>query len=331
VILFRLLQQFLIAIEQAYQRYDLINVWNLVQILFLNLGMIGLALSGGKTLELMKWQALCSAVCTLAHFFIVKSLLQGERLSLIWDKEKTKQVLHYSAIVWINYIGGILFTRVDRIIVGSILGQSTLGLYGVITDVTIQINLLSGLAVQPIITMLGNSSTENKIWDSQSQQSIVKFLKINVLAVIAFGGATLSLAPFILNILFPNATRQDLLFPFFLASTIYSLYSLGATGYYAVLGIKKIAYICTSFQVASSIASLTLIAILANNLGLIGAILGNSCYISLIGLNFIAMNRIGVSYKNWINWLVFSTLIIISMSIFFYLLYSGNNLSLLVL
>ncbi|MHC5829856.1 MAG: lipopolysaccharide biosynthesis protein, partial [Nostoc sp.] len=54
VVAARLLQQILIGVEQAHQRYDLMNVVNTMQCVLLSVGMLAVATLGGRTVELMQ-------------------------------------------------------------------------------------------------------------------------------------------------------------------------------------------------------------------------------------------------------------------------------------
>ena len=72
VVAARLLQQILIGVEQAHQRYDLMNVLNTMQSVLLNVGMLIVVLLGGRTVELMQWQAGIGVVSLFSHLWVVR-------------------------------------------------------------------------------------------------------------------------------------------------------------------------------------------------------------------------------------------------------------------
>jgi O-antigen/teichoic acid export membrane protein len=144
----RLLQLTLIGVEQAYQRYSLLNILNTIQNFSLSLGLVGIAWLGGRTVELIQWQALISILILIGHIWIVRSLLQHLHLRPIWNKEKVLAIADYSFTIWLLTLGTAIFSRGDRLIVGYYLGSESLGIYGGVTEIASAINSFS--ALQPI-------------------------------------------------------------------------------------------------------------------------------------------------------------------------------------
>jgi O-antigen/teichoic acid export membrane protein len=107
-----------VGVEQAYQRYDLMNLIGTMQSLLTSMGMLSIVWWGGRTLELMEWQALASILILVSHIWVVRSLLPNASIRVAWVKEKAIEVGKYSSMVWLSLLGGVLFSRVDRLIVG---------------------------------------------------------------------------------------------------------------------------------------------------------------------------------------------------------------------
>jgi O-antigen/teichoic acid export membrane protein len=118
----RLVQQVLVGVEQAYQRYDLMNLIGTMQSLLTSMGMLSIVWWGGRTLELMEWQALASVFILVSHIWVVRSLLRNTSIRVAWVKEKAIEVGKYSSMVWLSSLGSVLFSRVDRLIVRGTLG-----------------------------------------------------------------------------------------------------------------------------------------------------------------------------------------------------------------
>lgn len=162
----RLVQQTLVGIEQAYQRYDWLNALNTIQVLISTLGMFGVVWLGGRTVALVEWQAVVAVLGLFIHIWIIYHLIHPLKLRLIWSPQKGFLIAKYSLLTWLSTLGGTIFSRGDRLIVGAILGSTSLGLYAAITDITNSINLISALPVQPIIPtlsrLIASSSKEKK-------------------------------------------------------------------------------------------------------------------------------------------------------------------------
>jgi O-antigen/teichoic acid export membrane protein len=293
-------------VEQAYQRYDLVNLIGTMQSLLNSIGMLSIVWWGGRTLELMEWQAVASVFILLSHIWVVKSLLRNTSIRAAWVKEKAIKVGKYSSMVWLSSLGGILFSRVDRLIVGNILGAHVLGVYAAITDITSQINGLSALPVQPLVPLLGQFSKGDHAQIENLKQQIKKAVEVNTFVALGLGGSLIALAPFLLRVILPHELSSDYVAIFQIATMIYALYSLNAVGYYILFGIKAVTA-SASIQLTVGLGSLLLITFGAYHFGLIGAVIGNSFYLFVYGLTFVSMRYLRISNILWIKWIWFPT------------------------
>jgi O-antigen/teichoic acid export membrane protein len=326
----RLVQQVLVGVEQAYQRYDLVNIIGTMQSLLISIGMLSISYFGGRTLELMEWQAAAGMLILLSHISVVRYLFKNTSIRMIWAKEKAIQVGKYSFMVWLSSLGGVLFTRVDRLIVGSMLGTQVLGIYSAITDITGQINGISALPIQPLVPLLGNLSLDNCIETIDLKQKVKKFVEINAFVALGLGASLISLAPFLLKIVLARECNEDYITVFRLATIIYSIYSLNAVGYYILFGVKA-ANISAIIQLIVGIISLIVIATGAYTFGLLGAVVGNVAYVGVYGLTFLGMKYMGISIKSWLSWVLFPIAWFIVVTLSGFLLHSSFLISMLVL
>lgn len=304
VVAARLLQQALVGVEQAYQRYDLMNVLNTMQYVLLCTGMLAVVWLGGRTVELMQWQALTSVVSLLSHVWIVRSLLKDINPRLSWNQQKAMAVGGYSLMMWLNTLGSTLFSRGDRLIVGSLLGSQVVGVYAAITDVTAQINSFSALPVQPLLPSLSNLIEHQDINRHQLKQQVKQATQINGLVALGMGASLITLSPLIVRIFFGVQTTSEYITLFCIATAIYAFYSCHAVGYYSLLATKAVKT-CALIQLLGSLSSLLLIAVGAYKFGLIGAILGNLGYLTTFLVTVFGMKRLSISAYFWFKWLSF--------------------------
>lgn len=306
----RLVQQVLVGVEQAYQRYDLINLIGTIQSLLSSVGMLSIVWLGGRTLELMEWQALASILILLSHVWLVRSLLRNTSICVVWVKEKAIEVAKYSSMVWLSSLGGVLFSRVDRLIVGSTLGTQVLGVYSAITDITGQINIMSALPVQPLVPLLGELVSNKDIHQSELKQQIGHSLRTNSLVAVGLGAGLITLSPVCLNFLFAGKVDGDRLLLFCICCMIYAIYSTNAVGYYILIGIKQM-NICTSIVSISGVISILLIFFGSSKFGLEGAIYGNMGYCLTLLLSIVAMKKVNLSLKILVESLFFPFLFLL--------------------
>lgn len=320
----RLLQQVLVGIEQAHQRYDLVNILHTIHSLFVNLGIIVIAWFGGLTVQLMQWQAAMSLTILLSHICIVWLLTRKLNLHISWNNKKAFFVARYSLLNWFTSIGTALFSRADRLILGSVLGAQATGIYSAICSTTGQINLLSALPVQPIIPYLNNILSGDNLKEASEVKKYIKNLfKINIFLSLGLGALFVSISPLITRFLFPD-TGNEYIYVFCIASVIYGLYASNAVGYYILLSTDKVSS-CLVIVGLSGILSLIMIYIGASNFGLLGAIIGNSGYLLTLLLISLGMNQLAIRQDEWLKWLKFPLIcfffiIIINIMIFQYFL-----------
>lgn len=303
----RLIQQVLVGIEQAYQNYKLINLVTTIQSLLTSVGMLSIVWIGGQTYELMQWQAFVNILILFSHILITRFLLKDTSIHLRWNGTKALEVVKYSIVVWLSSLGSVLFSRIDRLIVGNILGTHVLGIYAAITDITSQINGISALPVQPLVPFLSRLSSSN-IEMLKLRDHIKKAVEVNTFIALGLGGSMIALAPFLLKVILPHEFDTSYTTIFQIATTIYSLYSLNAVGYYVLFGVKA-ANVCAIIQLIVGLMSLLSITIGAYHFGLIGAIMGNSLYLCIYGLTFISMKYLNIPNILWIKWIWIPTVL----------------------
>jgi O-antigen/teichoic acid export membrane protein len=300
----RLLQQVLVGVEQGYQRYDLLNVLNTVHSLLSLLGLLVVVWAGGRTITMMQWQAVVTLVGLLSHVWLVQSLTQEIKLAIIWNPKKGLAIAKYSVLTWLTSLGGVLFLRGDRLIVASLLGSKTLGVYAVITDITGLINMFSALPVQPLLPTLSKLIAKADKNNTLAQKQIQQVIDINLLISLGLGSILFTLAPFVMQVMLDNkATSQDIL-AFQVATIIYALYSLNAVGYYVLFSVNAVLE-SMLIILFSGILSLLLITLASSYLGLVGSVIGNSGFLVTWMMILLAMKYLHINTKTWLNWFAF--------------------------
>jgi O-antigen/teichoic acid export membrane protein len=320
----KLLQQALIGIEQAYQRYDIVNIVSTLSSVFTSIGMIAIAGFSGKMIHLMLYQMLSSIVFLLIHCCVVRRIARNISLSFSFDISKAFDIGKYSLMMWITSLGSVLFTRVDRLVIGYTLGSKSLGIYSAITDVAVQINVLSGIAVQPLISSIAN---EGDIKSLRVKKQVRKSMVANLYISLTLGLLFNTIAPLLLS----TFLKQDIanidnsyVMSFRLGILIYSLYSVNSFGYYVLIGAKKVE-MCSRISLIVGFSTIVIIYLGAINLGLIGGILGNAGFLGVCLFTFTSMAAVGIPFSSYFRDLVYPILYVITT--FIVTLFINLNLS----
>lgn len=308
VIWFRLPQQVLVGIEQAYQRYDLLNLINTIQTIGLTLGLLAVSWYGGQIVGLMQCQVVVGIIALVIHLYTCGYLLRYVGLRPVWNIKKGREVGRYSILTWLTVLGSTLFTQMDRLIVGALLGPVPLGIYSAITNVAAQINTFSALPVQPLLPSLSSRIvTEGHAQSPALVHQVKQSLQINGVVALGLGATLFSFSSFITRLLMPEVYSGDVIRLFQVAIIIYSIYSLNAVGYFILFAVKAIKT-CMIIQLCSGIFALTLIAVGASYFGIAGAIIGNIGYNTVWLLTVYGMRQLNVPARQWSKWLIFPIL-----------------------
>jgi O-antigen/teichoic acid export membrane protein len=311
----KLFQQVLIGIEQAYQRYDLLNLLNTIQSLLTGLGMLVVVWWGGQTIELMQCQAIIGVVILMGHIALVKFLTHNTKLRYQWDRSKGLTVARYSLQTWFTSLGGVLFAQADKLIVGAIFGSRELGIYAVITNIASQINLFSYLPVQPIVPKITQYfATPDAVGAAAHSEHRVAFdkqiksaLEINFSIALGAGAMLFTFAPLVLDILIHDATNATYILSLQIVAISYGFASVNAVGYYILLATDAV-NICMKIQLISSVGSLLIIYIGSLQFGIIGAAVGNAGFMGTLLMVYMGMQKISIPMSHWFQWISFPVL-----------------------
>jgi O-antigen/teichoic acid export membrane protein len=293
-----ILQRTLIGVEQAFGRYATINVLELIQSLLANVGLVVVAWSGGKTVDLMKWQVFAFALLLAAHSCVVFQLLRGTGLSIEWSGPKVRRIFRFSVATWTAALGSAAFGQCDRLIVGGVLGPSILGVYAAITNITSKINSFSATAVQPLVPSLSRDASLSDLAHGRIRQAT----HLNALIAIEAGVCLCVLADWVMRVLVPGATAPQDILGLQIAAVIYALYSLNAPGFFILFSVGE-ARTNAIVTLSSGVVSLGLILVGARYFGLLGALVGNAGYLGTLLLNVFGLRKLGIALRHYVVWL----------------------------
>jgi O-antigen/teichoic acid export membrane protein len=299
----RLLQQNLVGILQAYEKYGLLNLLSTVQVSINTIGLIVVVLQGGRIIEMMEWQAFQSVGLLVLYLWISTKIIGDAKPRFRLNKSKSILILRYSSIAWIGTLGSALFTQSDRLIVGAILDARALGLYAAITSVVSQINTISALPVSPLLPTIAKLQNSSLLQKKERKKQLKQGIELNALIALGMGALIVMLSGTILKLIAGEIFDKNSIYALQTGAVIYSIYSLNAVGYYVLYAIGKIK-ICTTIHLASAIVSVAMIAVLSMHIQLLGAILGNGIYIFTFYMTILGLSELGISKKELVGWLI---------------------------
>ena len=291
-----ILQRTLVGIEQAFNRYGVINGLDLAQALVMNLGLVAVAFWGGKTVAMMKWSVLASGLLLLAHGGVVFRLFRNHKLNFGWSGSKGRQIFRYSLATWTATLGSAAFSQCDRLIVGWVLGAPLLGIYSAVTNIASKINSFSATAVQPLVPSLSRDHVV-----SSATRRVREAVQLNALIAVGSGIFLFVLADWVMRVLAAPAGRDGAL-GLEIAAAIYAVYLLNAPGFFILYALGK-ASINAVVTLWSGTISLVLIFIGARFFGLMGAFVGNAGYLGTLLLAVLSLKKTDILLRQYFGWM----------------------------
>ena len=292
----RLLQQIPLGVQQAYQRYGPMNLLLTLQSAAAGLGLIELAQRGLHAPEFMRWQACISTGFLLIHSLYAAMLLGPAHLKLRWGSQAARETGTHLGWTCLSTLGTQLFSQADRIVVGRLLGASAAGIYAAITSVAMQINSLSAMGVQPLLTDVSRLNADT------AAPKLRRAFEANAIVALALAVIAFAFAERVLMLILPGLPSSEYVFAFRLAMVIYALYSLNATGYFLCLALNAVRA-TAAIVLCSAVLAISLIAVCATSWDLNGAVAGNAGYQLAWLLTVVGFRRADIDARTWLGWL----------------------------
>jgi O-antigen/teichoic acid export membrane protein len=273
-----------------------------------------IALLGGNIFHLALWIVLVNLLRFILSTYWAKLKTAEYKLHFDLDEKLVKEMLQFSFLSWVTSIGGTLFSSLDRLLVGIILGPSAAGVYGIATSIAAR---LTGMISRIVQVLMPFSSAMEEAGYRHRTISVLR-LSSRLVGCISlfFSGALVIWMYELLRIWISPEFSSSYSFSFQLIVVCYGLYSLALPAQQIAQGIGWLATPAVIY-LGGGIAMNLLIWILAPRFGIEGAIFANYVLISLLAINFYLARKIGLSFLSVIQDLGFPILvfaIIISIS-----------------
>jgi len=233
---------------------------------------------------LATWQsptigALYLALVTGAVVRLSAKLATARRLlgvaSLRPSLRGARDILHYARWGWVQGIGAVLFGVADRILVGSMLGATSLAYYSIASQLAMQVHAISaaGLSVIfPLVSRRLEGRNDLELWPLARLTMGGNFVLSSVLAT-----ALLVVAPWILKPwVGPEAAMvAGSLLPWLVGA--YFLLAMNVAPFYILLGMGRMRFVGLS-SLVSGIAGVTAMYFAITKFNLMGAPAGRGVY-----------------------------------------------------
>jgi O-antigen/teichoic acid export membrane protein len=201
---------------------------------------------------------------------------------------------------WLGAAGGILFSQLDRVLVGILLSTHQLGIYAASTQIASQINALSAIPVQPLLPYVSKFAHNITFHLRELQSLLSEAIRMNTAVALGLSGIVVILAPTVAAILVETPDAEVVTSTLRILGIVYGGYSLNAVGFYSLFATHDVKRLCV-ITVGSGILTLATVAAGAQLGGLIGAAIGNVSFVATLALTIVALRRFGMSITLWLR------------------------------
>lgn len=273
---------------KGYERYDLAaQVGMAVKIATIGLAVM-LAALGYGVVEILVSTVIVTALGTGAEAILSRHLVGGLSLWPLVDRAMLREVFGFGMYSWVQGLGGVIFSQVDRLLVGAILGSGPLAYYAISAQLAQQIHALPTAALSfifPLISYRVEHSGRKGLRELFPQLVFVNILSAALLAfpLIVFARPILSLwmgGDF--------ANRFSLLLA--ILAVAYALLAANVVPHNVLLGLGHVRFVSMT-NLAGGILSAIGVAALVPVLGIYGAGLARLLYGLTISMNYLKVKR----------------------------------------
>lgn len=181
----------LVSIPSAFQRMDIINSRNIFLGLLNTLGTVLLLALGYSLIAVVIWNAVISALATVAFFIIITKFLPGVSIRWGFDKKTFLKLFQFGGYKFVSNISGQVTFQLDRLLIGIFQPVALLAFYNppltlVQKSFTSLLNITA--AVFPAVTQSNALGDEMRIRGLYLRTSrLIAFIMFPILAVFFTG------------------------------------------------------------------------------------------------------------------------------------------------
>jgi O-antigen/teichoic acid export membrane protein len=228
---------------------------------------------------------LCGAWLQLRQ---ARRLLQASRLWPAFEPEATRSLLKFGAFVWLQSLGGVIFSQFDRILLGITLGAQAVAPYSLCVQFSQPIAGLTGSGLNFLFPYL--SGRAGSMSNHELRRTLLKAFTCNFAAVAVCACGLLLAGDRLMRLWAGAAVAQSAakILPLIVVGS--ALLGLSVTGIYALqaLGMfRTVAFI----SLGSRVAMLPLMIYLLHTMGLQGLAISRACFGAVALLVYLPLGR----------------------------------------
>jgi O-antigen/teichoic acid export membrane protein len=264
-----------LAVPMGLQRFRAPMVISVVQsVLTLSLA-FAVTRRGGSVTDVVVSSLISLWVTALASLVIGYRMLHTLGARVLFSRAQAQLILRYSAFTSVSGLGSLLFTTVDRITVGIVLGVSAVAYYVVGVGIATYLLTVTSVVTHPLMPAASSWSSSGQ-WERVRKLLVRSTRAIAVMELVLASSLLLISRPFLIVWLGPDVAAHALT-PFRILVLVYAIVCLNAPGHHIANG-SGFPWIPALGGLAGGLLTIMLIIPLGRSWGLAGAAWANTGY-----------------------------------------------------
>jgi len=273
---------------RGYERYDLAaGVAMAVRIATIG-GAVLLVTLGYGVLAILLCTLAVTLSGTLTQATLSRRLVRGLSLRPLLDRAALHEVFGFGMYSWVQGLGGMIFSQVDVLLIGAILGSTQLAYYAVCVQLAQQVHALPAAAFSFLLPLVSSRSETSA--RSGLKALFGRYVAWNVLLAAALAAPLIFLGRPILTLWMGGEFAGHAYVVLAILALAYALISVNVVPHYTLLGLGQVRFVSLA-NLAGGVLSAIAVAALLPLIGLNGAGVGRLLYGPATTVNYVRAAR----------------------------------------
>jgi len=272
---------------RGYERYDLTaRVTMAVRIATIGAAVL-LVAAGYGLVEILLSTITVGLAGTVAEIILARRLVAGLSLWPLLDRAALREVIGFGMYSWVQALGGMIFSQVDLLLIGAILGSTQLAYYAVCVQLAQQIHGLPAAAFAFLFPLISGRVESGR---TGLKELFRRYVALNVVFAAVLAAPLIFWGRPILTLWMGAEFASHAFVLLAILAAAYALLSINVVPHNTLLGLGQVRFVSIA-NLAGGVLSLIGVAALLPVIGLNGAGIGRLLYGPVISLNYVRAAR----------------------------------------
>lgn len=228
------------------------------------------------------------AIAVLVQIIVVRTLVARIKIIPSLDREAFSEVFRFGGFSWLQAVAGCIFNQADRLLIGALLGATSVGYYSVCVQAAQPIHGLLAAGLHFLFPHLSARLSSDPAGDLRAVVGSV--FRLNAVAAIVLCAPVVLFSKVILRLWMGAAFAQQNWVVLSMVALSFGFLSLNVTGHYALLAMTQVRLVAI-LNLLGGAAMLIAMFLLAPRYGLTGAAAGRLLYGPITLLMYLRLQR----------------------------------------